>query len=255
MTTATVLHIRGHRPETVEPVLEAIFAREGRARRLRLEGTYSAVLRRVTAAELDAGYRYLLLRSHPGSEWTPVMELGNHADGLEVELSRALGGAPVFTTWVYGDAVSGYRLARDGALIDRYASDPLFLAGQHDEEAENVPSAPEVETYKGQPDRFRDLLPSGTAPEDFARVVLRPGWWEARELVGRSGERDADAAVVGETATNDEDKEDGEVDETDRMRCIGLALELWAPAEYPFADEPEELPDRLVGPAIALAFA
>ena len=25
------------------------------------------------------------------------------------------------------------------------------------------------------------------------------------------------------------------MDETDRMRCIALALELWGPSEYPFA--------------------
>ena len=31
---------------------------------------------------------------------------------------------------------------------------------------------------RGHPDRFADLLPSGTEAEDFARIVLRPGWWE-----------------------------------------------------------------------------
>jgi len=45
------------------------------------------------------------------------------------------------------------------------------------------------------------------------------------------------------------------VDEVDRMRCIGLALELWGPSEYPLAQEPEEIPNQVAGPAIALAFA
>ena len=44
------------------------------------------------------------------------------------------------------------------------------------------------------------------------------------------------------------------VDEADRMRCIGLAFELWGPDDYPFAADPEEVPNRVAGPAIALAF-
>ncbi len=45
------------------------------------------------------------------------------------------------------------------------------------------------------------------------------------------------------------------MDEADRMRCIGLALELWAPDEYPFAQDPEDNADKVAGPAIAVAFA
>lgn len=115
-TTTTVLHIQGCRPEAVEDALAAIFAREERPRALRLEGTYSAVLDRVSDPDLAAGYRYLILRPHSPATWTPLLELGNRTDGLDVELSRALDGAAVFTTFVYGDIVSGYRLARGGAL-------------------------------------------------------------------------------------------------------------------------------------------
>jgi hypothetical protein len=44
------------------------------------------------------------------------------------------------------------------------------------------------------------------------------------------------------------------VDEVDRMRCIGLALELWGPSEYPFAQELEDIANKDAGPTIALAF-
>lgn len=243
-TTITVLHIQGHRPEAVEDALAAIFAREERPRALRIEGTYSAVLARATDPDLTAGYRYLILRPHASSTWTPLLELGNRTDGLDVELSRALDGAAVFTTFVYGDVVSGYRLARGGALVDHYASDPTYGAEETGEGDEAEAGA--IEDERGHPERFADLLPAGTPPEDFARVVLLPGWWEAHD----------EAAAISAATT--EDAEDGDedelVDEADRMRCIGLALELWAPDEYPFAREPEDIPNAAAGPAIALAF-
>jgi hypothetical protein len=242
MSTAnTVLHIQGHDPAAAERALETIFAREDRPRIFRLEGTYSAVLERVIAPELEASYRYLICRPPAGSTWTPLLELGNRTEGLDVELSRALAGAAVVTLFAYGEGVSGYRVARGGALVDRYTSDPLFFAEEGDGAMAAEPS--EVERQRGRPERFADLLPSGTAPEDFARVVLRPGWWESHE------EQETGPAVgVGE-------EEDELVDEVDRMRCLGLALELWAPDEYPFAEELEELPNRMIGPAVALAFA
>ncbi|HLJ80231.1 MAG TPA: hypothetical protein VKT52_02015, partial [Ktedonobacterales bacterium] len=133
-TTMTVLHVQGQRPEAVEEALTAIFSREERPRALRIEGTYSAVLARATDPEIAASYRYLILRPHSSSSWTPVLELGNRTDGLDVELSRALDGAAVFTTYVFGDIVSGYRLARAGALVDRYASDPTYSAGDEEDE-------------------------------------------------------------------------------------------------------------------------
>lgn len=250
-TTITVLHVQGHRPEVVEDALTAIFAGEERPRALRIEGTYSAVLARATDPDLAASYRYLILRPQPTSTWTPVLELGNRTDGLDVELSRALDGAAVFTTYVYGDIVSGYRLARSGALVDRYASDPTY--GSSDDEMESpvssaarAPSDAEVdiEGQRAHPERFADLLPAGTPPEDFVRVVLRPGWWE---------EHDQDAAPEDADGASANDEEDM-VDETDRMRCIGLALELWAPDEYPFAQDPEDIPNAVAGPAIAVAF-
>jgi hypothetical protein len=238
LTTATIVHVHGKSPVEIERALESIFAGEERPRRMRLEGTYSAVLARL-AVELDAGYRYLLLRPYDSSGWTPIMDLGNHADGLEVELSHALGGVPVFTIYVYGDGICGYRLARGGDLVDRYVSDPLYFAEEQDQEDVEDRSSKDVEDLRGHPERFADLLPAGTSPGDFARVVLRPGWWEARDAQGNED---------SEEATD-------QVDEADRMRCIGLALELWGPSEYPFAEEAEELSDRLIGPAIALAFA
>ena len=243
-TSITVLHIQGQRPEVVEDALTEIFSREERVRVLRIEGTFSAVLARATDPELEAGFRYLILRPHPSSSWTPVLELGNRTEGLDAELSQALGGCAVFTTFVYGDVVSGYRLARAGAEVDRYLSDPTAVAGDKDTDDVPPPAAREledVEAVRGHPDRYADLLPSGTAPEDFVRVVLRPGWWE---------QHDADSTRGGA-----DDEEEDVVDETDRMRCIGLALELWMPEEYPFAQEPEDIPNKVAGPAIAVAFA
>lgn len=233
MEYTTILHVQGHAPEAVADALTAIFAREERPLALRLQGTFSAVLARATNPNLAAIYRYLVCRPHANARWTPVLEVGERADGLDIELSRALAGAAVFTIFVYGDGVSGYRLARDGAAIDRYLSDPTAMA------TEEV-TAEEIEAARGYPARFADLLPDGTAPEDFERVVLRPGWWE-------------DAS---EHEGNDEDAEDADlVDETDRMRCIALALELWGPAEYPFAGELEALANQQMGPAIAIAYA
>jgi hypothetical protein len=244
----TVLHVYGHGPEAVERALAAIFANEERASALRLEGTYSAVLRHATSPTLMAGYRYLILRPHAPSPWTPVLELGNRTVGLEVELSRLLGGAPVFVTFVYGDTVSGYRLAREGAEVDRYASDPTFFAAEEEREGEDTPESTgaTIEALaaaeRGHPERFADLLPGGTTPEDFWRVVLASGWWE---------EHEGSAPAV--RAAGDEDEE-ALVDEEDRMRCIGLALELWEPQDYPLAQEPEEIADDVAGPAIAVAF-
>jgi hypothetical protein len=75
--------------------------------------------------------------------------------------------------------------------------------------------------------------------------------------------------AAAESETDDVEGEDGEpegetaeeeegyallVDEMDRMRCIALALELWGPSEYPFAQDVEDIPNRLAGPAIAIAF-
>ncbi len=248
--TSTVLHVRGQAPDAVEGALEAIFSAEERARVLRVEGSYSAVLARATAPELETSYSYVILRPHAPSQWTPIMELGNRTEGLDVELSRRLGGAPVFTTFVYGDGLSGYRLARDGAPVDRYASDPTFFTEAAEEDAEAVGrhmTAAEDESFiiereRGHPERFADLLPEGTSPEDFDRVVLRPGWWEDH------------AAAAPASAPEDTDEQEEWVDEADRMRCIGLALELWSPTEYPLAQDPEEITNAVAGPAIALAF-
>jgi hypothetical protein len=246
-TSITVLHIQGQRPEVVEDALTAIFAREDRPRVLRIEGTFSAVLRRATAPDLDAGFRYLVLRPHPSSSWTPVLELGNRTDGLDSELSKILGGCAVCTIFVYGDVVSGYRLVRGGTEVDRYLSDPTALANEEAGDAGESLEWQDLESVSGHPERFADLLPAGTAPEDFTQVVLRPGWWERRDgsLGSASG------------ASGDEDDEDEEdvVDEADRMRCIGLALALWAPDQYPFAQDPEDVADNVAGPAIAIAFA
>ncbi len=248
-TERTVLHVYGQPPEAVERALAAVFANEERASALRLEGTYSAVLRHATSPDLAAGYRYLILRPHAPSQWTPVLELGNRTVGLEAELSRLLGGAPVFSTFVYGDTVSGYRLARDGVEVDRYVSDPTFFMELEDgREGANEAGAASLDALaaveRGHPERFADLLPAGTAPEDFWRVVLAPGWWEEREGIAAS-------PSAGETAGADDETL---VDEEDRMRCIGLALELWGSQEYPLAQEPEDIPDNVAGPAIAVAY-
>jgi hypothetical protein len=239
-----VLHVQAQPPAEVERALADIFAREERPVVLRIEGTYSAVLARAEP-DLDAAYRYLILRPHPAAAWTPVLELGNRTMYLDVELSRTLAGCAVVTIFVYGGAVSGYRVARAGAVVDRYTSDPTyFLPEAADAEdpggAVALPLPAGVEEERGHPERFADLLPPGTAPEDFARVVLRPGWWEEQ-----------DAAASGQPV---DAAEDDLVDEVDRMRCIALAFELWGPDDYPFAADPEEVPNRVAGPAIALAF-
>jgi hypothetical protein len=242
----TVLHIRGHGPDEIVSALADILAGEGRAQTLRLQGTYAAVLARALDPALDAGYRYLILRPHAGSAWTPLLELGNRADGLDRALSAALDGAPVFSAFVYGDGVSGYGLARGGAEVDRYLSDPTYFTSAEMDEADEgaatgapgIPEAGDLEAVRGHPERFADLLPAGTRPEDFARVVLQPDWWEEY------------AAAPGAETEDEEDV----VDEMDRMRCIGLALELWGPSEYPFAGELEDIANKDAGPAIALAF-
>jgi hypothetical protein len=257
MTMATtMLHVQGHNPDEIERALEAIFAGEGRPRVFRVQGTYSAALDRVLSADLDAAYRYLLLRPLSASAWTPVIELGNRTEGLDRALSEQLDGCSVFSTFVYGDSVSGYRLARGGVEVDRYLSDPLYFAStgtvdgeEGSGEGPGSEAAPtggqDVEAVRGHPERFADLLPGGTAPEDFARVVLRPGWWEEH---AEPQARPAPPAVAGDEETEEF------VDEVDRMRCIGLALELWGPSDYPFAQELEDIPNAEVGPAVALAF-
>ncbi len=255
-TTTTVLHVQAHTPDMVERALSSVFVREERAQVLRLEGTYANVLARALDPELSASYRYLICRPHPQSNWTPVLELGNRTVGLDVELSRMLDGCAVFTTFVYGGSISGYRLARDGSEVDRYVSDPTYFdeeieASEGDSTAPTGTPAPasDVETARGHPERFSDLLPAGTAPDDFARIVLRPGWWETHDA-------GTPAAVPVAGGMDEEDGEDEEVvDENDRMRCIALALELWGPEAYPFAEDLEEIPSKIVGPVIALAFA
>src|SRR5579871_1851456 len=235
----TVLHVRGKGPDEIEQALDAIFGVEERPRVLHLEGTYSLVLDRLTEPALTASYRYLALKAPPESGWTPLLELGNRTVGLEVELSKALDGCDVFTLFVYDDGLSGYVCARGGQELDRYASDPSYFADVEELEEGDVPEdalaaeAGDFEAYRGHPERFADLLPVGTAPEDFVAVVLRPGWWE---------QQDADS----EEEPLPEDDEEGEVvDEADRMRCIGLALELWGPTEYPFAQPAEEIPNMV----------
>jgi hypothetical protein len=259
----TIFHIHGHDSAAVETALETIFVREERPPTLRLEGTYSAVLARALDPDLPATYRYLLLRPHDAAPWTPLLELGNRTEGLEIELSRELGGAPVVALFVYGEVVSGYRVARDGALVDRYVSDPLAFADSETERENELdaaaailpttPTAPEdVGALRGQPERFGDLLPAGTTPEDFARVVLLPGWWEEHA----AGTPPASPVASAASADAEDGEEEEElVDEADRLRCIALALELWGPSEYPFAGELEEIPNRAAGPATALAFA
>jgi hypothetical protein len=258
----TVLHVRDHAPEEVEQALDAIFASEERRRVLRLEGTYSAVLARVAAPTLAAAYRYLICRPHPASPWTPLLELGNRTSGLDVELSRTLNGCDVFTTFVYDDGLSGYLCVRAGQEVDRYSSDPTYFADSYDQGAatddagaartqapQQAAQLEEIEQHRGHPERFADLLPAGTPPEGFAAVVLRPGWWEEHKGGGReTTEVDGDESDDGEEA-------EGMVDEADRMRCIGLALELWGPTTYPFAQAPEEIPNAVAGPAVVLAYA
>ncbi|HEV2236740.1 MAG TPA: hypothetical protein VGR57_08785 [Ktedonobacterales bacterium] len=233
----TILHAHGASPEAVEQALGAIFANEDRAATFRLEGTFRAVLGRLTDLDLEAAYRYLICRPHAPSPWTPVLELGNRTDGLEAELSRALGGVAIFTTFVYDDGLSGYRFARGGQLLDTYVSDPTYFA------SDDEPAA-DVEARRGHPERFANLLPAGTTPADFTRVVLSPGWWEEH-----------DRAATGAVPPASEDAEVDLVDETDRMRCIALALELWGPTDYPFAQDLAALPNPVVGPVIAVAFA
>ncbi len=97
-----------------------------------------------------------------------------------------------------------------------------------------------MEALRGRPERFADLLPAGTTAQDFARVVLAPGWWETH-----------DAGAAGAAPDDDDDEL---VDELDRMRCIALAFELWSPDDYPLTQELEDLPNKLIGPAIALAW-
>ena len=264
MSTATTLfHIQRHAPEAVESALSAIFAREERPRALRLEGTYSAVLARALDPELAANFRYLILRPHPASEWTLLLELGNRTEGLDVALSDALDGCAIITLFVYGDAVSGYRMARNGAEVDRYLSDPTYFASEEDEGAEALPDIGAFEELRGRPDRFAELLPAGTAATDMAQVVLRPGWWEAHdatlpmradEVAELTGITELDVAPPEAVEEAVGEADDDLVDETDRMRCIALALELWGPSEYPFAQELEDIPNAQAGPAIALAF-
>ena len=260
-TSITVIHVQGQEPSAVEQALETIFAGEERARRLRIEGTFSACLSRLDAVSPEASYRYLICRPPAASSWTPVLELGNRTDGLELELSRGLHGVAVFTVFVYGDLISGYRLARSNQYVDRYTSDPSVLQSEFSDSDElngegekRYPAATgaDYERERGHPERFADLLPAGTSPEDFTRVVLRPGWWEETEPEATGPEGELDGELDGE---EDEELEEliDVVDETDRMRCIALALELWGPTEYPFAQDAEDIPNK-VGPAIALAF-
>lgn len=238
-TVSTILHVYDHDADAVEQALTAIFTAEERQTVLRLEGTFSAVLARVTNPDLDAAFRYLICRPHDTSRWTPVLELGNRTEGLDVELSRMLDGAPVFTIFEYGETVSGFTLARGGVQVDRYISDPAWLL--EDEEREESAPPPDLDTLRGHPERFADLLPPGTAPEDFARVVLMPGAWE--EYAASTGE-------VGPLDTGEDDM----VDERDRMRCIALALEIWGPTDYPLTEDLDDLSNATVGPGIVLAF-
>ena len=174
----TVLHIQGQGPHEVEQALESAFSDGQSQRRLRIEGTFSACLGRLTAAEDEASYRYMICRPPRDSSWTPVLELGSRRVGLETVLSRLLGGCAVFTIFVYDDVISGYRLTRSGAYVDRYTSDPSALFAPPEV---GSPADPTSEEDRGHPDRFADLLPAGTFAEDFTRIVLRPGWWEEHE--------------------------------------------------------------------------
>lgn len=242
-TVATILHVYGHDADAVERALTEIFSREERQNALRLEGTFSAVLGRLTDPDLEAAYRYLIVRPHDVSRWTPVLELGNRTEGLDVELSRVLNGAPVFTIFDYGETVSGYALARGGNQVDRYISDPTW----RDDEEEGNTAPLDLEALRGHPEQFADLLPHDTAPDDFARVVLEPGWWE--EYSASTGE------LQPHDTPEDVAEDEGEiVDERDRMRCIALALELWSPSDYPLTEDLEDIPNKTLGPGIVLAF-
>ncbi len=243
MTTATtVLHLHERTPEQIEGALDAVFAQEGRPQTLRLQGTYSAVLRRLTDPALETPYRYLILPTAPCARWTPVLELGERADGLDRALSGALGGCAVFALFVYGEVISGYRFVRDGTEQDRYLSDPNEFAAMESSASDEAPESGDVGPFQGDPARFADLLPPDAPPEEFARVVLRPGWWEEHESRGEAPDENGD-------------EDDELVDETDRMHCIGLALELWGASAYPFAGELEDAPDKGCSPAVALAFS
>lgn len=252
MTIASVIfHIQNRTTEQVEAALDGVFAREERPQALRVEGSYTAVLARVDDAALDAAYRYLLLRPHGVGAWTPLLELGSRTEGLDVELSRALDGATIVTVYQYGEVVSGYRVTRAGAEVDRYSSDPTAFDGAQDDASDAEPAEADVEALRGRPERFADLLPAGTTAEDFARVVLTPGWWEAHDASASD-----DASVeTSDDASGETSDEDELVDELDRMRCIALALELWSPDDYPLTQDLEDLPNKLIGPAIALAWS
>jgi hypothetical protein len=253
MSQATTLfHVYDRDLEAIERALTEVFAREDRPTALRLEGVFSGVLEKAVDPRLAANYRYLIVRPHAESKWTPILELGTRTDGLDVELSRRLDGAAVFTLYVYGDSVSGYRLARGGVEVDRYVSDPTYFETDEDSSAAgekpaaSAPSGPpDFEAERGHPERFADLLPGDTDADDFVRVVLRPGWWEDFE---------ATTGYASAASPEGEDEEEGLVDEVDRMRCIALALELWGPTEYPFGQELEDIPNKDVGPGIILAF-
>jgi hypothetical protein len=266
-TSLTAIHVRDHGPSEVEEALEAIFTDEERPRLLRIEGSFSAVRTRLEGMAEEAGYRYLICRPAAGSAWTPVLELGNRTMELERRLSDRLDGCAVFTIFVYGDVISGYRMARAGAEIDRYTSDPTIFRPETDEETAESGSMPPdqeagYELERGHPERFAELLPEGTSAEDFSRVVLRPGWWED-QILPATEDQDHDLKPAGDTegqqgvVPGDEHEDEPAllVDEADRMRCIGMALELYGPTEYPFSQDLEDIPNRLVGPAIALAFS
>ncbi|GEM_PF-915755 len=273
----TIFHAKTHSIEAVERALETVFKAQNRPAVMRLEGTFSAVLARALDPNLAANYRYLICRPHPQSAWIPIIELGVRTVGLEERLSRALGGAAVFTIFVYGDGLSGYRLARNGVEVDRYTSDPTYLLDSADIPAEREGEVrlehPDQERERGRPERFADLLPEGTAPEDVWRVVLAPGWWEQHDAEvaaqaaegGSAPEDNGNSGQVAQSSVNvqddqndqegDQDDEEEEVDEVDRLRCIALALELWGPDDYPFAQELEDIPNKLVGPALFVGFA
>jgi hypothetical protein len=237
----TLLHVQRTAPETVEQALVTLFAAEERAAVLRLQGTYRAVLARVSDPTLDATDRYLICRPHPASTWTPIVALGTHMPGLEAALSQALDGIAVFTAFAYDEGLAGYRLARDGQLLDAYLSDPTYFAA-------GDLTTEQVAARRGHPARFADLLPKGTTAAEFERVVLCPGWWDAYDAAQRA--QDAGAVEAPDVVADEE-----VVDEVDRARCIALALELWGPSEYPFTQELESLTNHAMGPAIALAFA
>lgn len=246
MSIATTLyHLRGQATEAIEQALAAIFAREDREPAPRVEGTYSAVLERATSPDVEATYRYLLLRPRP-TGWTTLIELGLRAEGLDVELSQALGGAVIVAVFSVGGIVSGYRVVREGTEVDRYVSDPTAFE-EPDRDAPAL-SADEIEALRGRPERFADLLPDGTTPGEFMRVVLAPGWWEERDAAGGMGGEEASEG--GDTGDDEEEL----VDEEDRARCIGLALELWAADSYPLAGDLEDMPNNVAGPAIALGW-